>query len=83
MPVAKKVWSHGSQNWIRCAWFECEKQGYELYKAVFHEHARDLPCHHPRSEHVNFIFCSERHKQYYMHSHISMGNLPKGFVKSL
>jgi hypothetical protein len=24
------------------------------------------------------VFCTDRHKDYFMHSHISMGNLPPG-----
>ena len=79
MPIAKKVWSHGSQTWIQCAWFECERQGVELHKSVFHEHARSLACDHPLSQHVNFVFCSERHKRLFQHSHISMGDLPPGY----
>lgn len=83
MPIAKKVLSRGSGEWIRCAWFECERHGFELYKTIFHEHARTLPCDNPLSEHVNFVFCSERHRQYFVNSHRDMGNLPKGYVKSL
>ena len=80
---SRKVLSSHTGTWIKCVWFECEKQGFELYKTVFHEHARELPCDHPRSEHINFVFCSERHRQYFMHSHRSMGNLPPGYKKSV
>lgn len=83
MPIAKKVYSHGSGLWIQCSWFECQKDGYELYKTIFHEHARSVPCNSSMAEHVNFVFCSERHKQYFLNSHLSMGNLPKGYAKSL
>jgi hypothetical protein len=81
--LARKVLSRGTGGWIKCCWFECEKPGYELYKSVFHEHARYLPCDHPMAEHVNFVFCSERCRQYYLYSHIDMGNLPAGFKTSL
>jgi hypothetical protein len=83
MPVAKKVRSFTTDTWIMCAWFECTRSGYELYKAVFHEHDRRLACHNPLSQHVHFIFCSERHKQLYAHSHINFGQLPAGYRKSL
>jgi hypothetical protein len=83
MRNAKGVFSFSSGTWIKCAWFECDLQGYELYKSVFHEHAREMPCDHPMSQHVNFIFCSERHKQYYRNSHIDMGNLPAGHKSTL
>lgn len=83
MPVAKKVLSFSSGNWITCAWFECQKDGFELYKSVFHEHARELTCDHPASGHVNFVFCSERHRQFFRHSHVDFGQLPAGYKKSL
>lgn len=83
MPVAKKVLSFSSGTWIACAWFECQRPGYELYKAIFHEHARELACDSPMSEHVNFIFCSERHKQLFRNSHLTFGQLPAGYRKSI
>lgn len=79
MAVAKKVISFSSESWIRCAWFECEKPGYELYKSIQHEHGRNIPC--AAGDHVNYVFCSERHKQLFRHSHESFGNLPPGFKK--
>jgi hypothetical protein len=81
VPVAKKVHSRSSDTWILCAWFGCEKQGYELYKSIFHEHASNIPC--ARGNHVNFVFCTERHKRLFQHSHISMGKLPPGYRKSI
>lgn len=86
MRNGKMVFSHSSGTWIKCVWCAMHGQdnpGYELYKSVFHEHARALPCDHPASQHVNFVFCSERHKQYYLNSHIDMGNLPAGFRTGL
>lgn len=83
MPVAKKVLSFSTESWIPCCWNECEKPGYELYKAVLHEHARTLACDDPRSSHCNFIFCSERHLRYYTNSHNRFGQLPPGFRKAI
>lgn len=83
MPVAKKVLSRSTDTWITCAWFGCEKVAYDLYKAVFHEHAPELPCSAPLSSHVNFIFCTERHKQYWRNSHKVFGQLPAGYRKSI
>jgi hypothetical protein len=60
-----------------------DRPGYELYKSVFHEHARSIPCASPYAEHVNFVFCSERHRQYYLNSHIAMGQLPAGHRSTL
>ena len=76
MPVAKKVWSFSSENWITCAWFECTKPGFELYKTILHDHAPGLCL---VGDHVNFVFCGEKHKQFFLHSHKDMGKLPPGF----
>lgn len=79
MPIARKVLSRSSDTWIPCCWFECEKPGFELYKSVLHDHAKELHCGDPRSTHVNFIFCGERHRQLYLNSHREMGKLPPGY----
>jgi hypothetical protein len=83
--MARKVLSSGG-GWIPCVWCHMhgqENRGYELYKSVFHEHSRLMPCDHPLATHINFVFCSERHKQYFRNSHVSMGNLPKGWASTL
>ncbi len=79
MPMARKVLSATTGKWIPCCWFECERDGVELHKTILHDHAPSYPCDHPMSQHVNFVFCSERHKQLYLHSHVEMGKLPPGF----
>lgn len=78
-PVARKVRSLSSDSWIQCNWFECDRPGYELYKTVVHEHAKELFCEDPRSEHINHIFCSEKHKQLFIYSPKKMGYLPPGY----
>jgi hypothetical protein len=75
----KKVWSFSSENWVNCAWFECRRPGFEMHKTVLHDHARTLRCDNPLSGHVNFVFCSERHKQLYLNSHKNMGKMPPGY----
>lgn len=83
--MPKRVHSFTSDGWIRCNWMgtpqsgPCEKQGYELYKAVFHEHARTIPCDSPYATHINYVFCCEAHKQLYRNSVHDLGNLPPGF----
>lgn len=82
----RKVFSYSSEKWITCVWCHMqgqERPGYELYKTVFHEHAKWLRCDHPLANHINFVFCCERHRQYYLHSHISLGDLPDGYKTSL
>ena len=78
------VLSFSSQTWIKCTWCVMHgfsKQGYELYKLTTCDHDRRLPC--AGLEHVTYIFCSERHRQYFRVSHKRMGNLPPGFKKIL
>jgi len=85
MVMLQKVMSGSSGEWITCVWCRLQgedRPGYELFKSVFHEHAREIPCDDPRAAHINFVFCSELHKQYYRNSHIDMGNLPPGFRSS-
>ena len=76
MAVLKKI-INGVGDWIPCCWFECRKPGYELHKAIHHDHARTVPCE--RGAHINYVFCSDRHKQLFAHSHIDMGKLPPGY----
>lgn len=68
MRVHKKVLSRDTGLWLLCCWQDCERQGYELYKCVKHEINQD----------VAFVFCSERHRQYFLNSHRDNGNLPLG-----
>ena len=85
-PLQRKVRSLNSDRWIDCLWCRMHgfnKPGYELYKTVLHEHAPELQCDHPLSEHINYVFCSERHRQYFLHSHIDMGNLPAGHKSTI
>lgn len=79
MSVMQRVWSYTSERWIQCNWFECEKDGYEQYKMVQHDHAEDIACGDLPGEHVNFVFCSERHLRYYANSVDDLWNLPAGY----
>ena len=86
MVMLQKIMSASTGNWVPCVWCRMngeDRPGYELHKSVFHEHAREIPCDDPRAVHVNFVFCSERHRQYYLNSHKALGQLPAGFRSSL
>jgi hypothetical protein len=76
--VQKGVFSVGNQRSLTCCWNDCEKHAFDMYMCVVHDHAKGLPCDHPEAAHPRYTFCSERHKQYWRYSHISMGNLPPG-----
>jgi len=69
MRIHKKVHSHDSGLWILCAWADCERPGFELYKMRLHD-GQNI---------VQFVFCSERHKMLYVNSHRNYGRLPAGY----
>lgn len=68
MRVHKKVLSHDSGEWLLCCWYDCEKQGYEIYHAT----EKDGP------KLVKYVFCSERHREYFLNSHRNWGNARSG-----
>lgn len=68
----------GETVWLKCCWEDCERQGVDLHRTRSHDHARGLRCDSPLSKHTWFVFCSERHRQLFLNSHISKGNLPTG-----
>lgn len=68
---------HQDGTWIRCAWDDCDRQGYELFKVLVHEHV-GMACDEPGAEHIAFIFCTEKHKQYHLYSHIKYGAVAPG-----
>jgi hypothetical protein len=77
---------------VMCVWADCDHDGYENHKVVLHEHARSIPCDSSLAKHIHLVFCSDRHKQYYLacsgpmahdtearhNGHIA-GNLPPGY----
>jgi hypothetical protein len=76
--VTKPVLSLDGHRWLTCCWFPCERQSYDLHKAVVHDHARGLSCDHELSKHVQYTFCSDRCKMYWVNSHHALGDLPHG-----
>jgi len=76
--VSKKVvnMDHAGDRFVMCAWDECEKDGYELYKVRVNYGT-------PGAPHIlSYVFCCERHRQYWIHNHRSYGNLPPGYRMS-
>lgn len=75
-------------RFIHCGWDDCEKHGYECYKVMQHTEKPGYP-----ERIVNFIFCSERHRQYFiqssqqaasgMHKDFMHGMLPQGMKNIL
>ena len=55
---------------IRCAWDDCERLGWEEVQVrVTDPGAKST---------VRYIFCTDRHRDYWRWSHKSNGNLPPG-----
>lgn len=74
MKIYKKVLSRTSDQWLLCCWQDCERDGFELFKVIDREH---------QTEPTAFVFCSERHKHYWLNSHVHNGMLPAGMRNSL
>lgn len=55
---------------VVCAWDECERPAWDEIKIKITD-----PGSHKT---VHYIFCTERHRDYYRHSHVKMGMLPPG-----
>lgn len=73
MRVGKPVINLSSGAHIPCGWDDCFRDGVELHKVVIRE---------PNGR-ANFVFCSERHRQYFINSHRANGNLPAGYRSTL
>jgi hypothetical protein len=83
----------GTVKFVMCAWDDCEKDGYEMYKVVIETGNvdRNSPYYCPRP--LTHIFCCERHRQYFIQSGLYAkrggdpaflhGMLPKGYGNSL
>ncbi len=67
---------HAGDRHVMCAWDDCEKDGYELHKVRINYGKADTP------QIVNHVFCSDRHKQYFINSHRAYGSLPPGHKRS-
>lgn len=53
-------------TYVCCAWDECDNDGFELYKVRMHEHAQSVGCDSSLAKHITYVFCTERHKQYFL-----------------
>jgi hypothetical protein len=81
--IAKRILNidkaqRGETAWLLCCWADCEKHAVDLHKTMHHDHARGIPCHDLLAKHPVYTFCSERHRQLFLNSHRSNGNLPTG-----
>lgn len=65
---------------VMCAWDTCERDGFENYKIRVNTAAPGYPVRY-----MNYTFCSERHKQYWLGNLRpgSNNNLPAGWKLSI
>jgi hypothetical protein len=66
---------HGGAKHVMCAWDDCEQDGFEMYKLRINYGKAETP------HYVNHVFCSDRHKDYFIHAarqDASYGRLPPG-----
>lgn len=82
--IEKKVINHDrGGTHVMCAWDDCEKDGVELHKVrVLDTKPGITPTY------IHYVFCSERHRQYWINSaprdgSIGYGNLPAGYRSSI
>jgi hypothetical protein len=80
--IQRKIINHdsGTGRHILCSWDTCENDGYELYKVRVNTANEGFEVRY-----MNYVFCSERHKQYWL-ANIRPGsnnNLPPGYKRSI
>jgi hypothetical protein len=84
---------HAGDRNIMCAWDTCTNDGYESFKVRVRTHAEGEPefiqtkdgNYLPNFRYMNYVFCTERHKRYWLESiHPGrFGHLPKGYRLSI
>jgi hypothetical protein len=76
--IQKKIINldHGGSRHVMCAWDDCGNDGVELHQTRVNYGTSDNP------HIVKHVFCSERHRQFWINSVRNYGNLPPGFKRS-
>lgn len=69
---------HDGDRKVACAWDTCERDGYETNKVVTNDSAPGYP-----AKYMTYVFCSERHKQYWLNSIHDCNNLPAGYKSGI
>ena len=79
--IQRKIINHDrGGTYVMCAWDDCENDGFQNFSVREHTHAEGY-----EERYMNYVFCSERHKQYWLNS-IRPGmnnNLPPGYKRSI
>lgn len=76
--IEKKVINldHAGDRHVMCAWDDCERDGVDLHMVKINYGTADQP------HVVKHVFCTDRHKQYFIHSPRDHGHLPPGYRRS-
>jgi hypothetical protein len=79
--IQKKVINldHAGDRNVMCAWDICERDGYEMHKIRLRDSAPGVV----PVKTITYVFCTERHKQYWINSTSKYGNLPPGYARSI
>lgn len=75
VPVGRHVVDTSDGTTLDCCWSDCEKAGLTLYRVRIYE--GDNPATGERIYSWK-VFCTDRHKQYYINAPRSLNNLPPG-----
>lgn len=73
--IQKKVINrdHDDGKKVMCAWDTCTNDGYEINKVRANDAADGQP-----PKYIQYVFCCERHRQYWINSTVKYGYLPSG-----
>lgn len=72
--IGRKIINFDSGGYGVCAWDTCDRDACSLYQVRQHEHPQHWPCDAVDAgmteggQHVWFAFCTDRHKNYWVHS---------------
>lgn len=77
--LQKKVinMDHDGDRKVCCAWDECERDGYDSFKVRVNYGTPNAP------KMVRYVFCTEKHRQYWLNSTRSYGNAGEGWRRSI
>lgn len=67
-------------NHLLCCWADCYRHGVELHKARVY---LGVDPRHGGPIYTWYVFCSEKHKMYWVHAPRGLNNLPPGYRLSV
>jgi hypothetical protein len=68
---------HAGARHVMCAWDDCERDGFDLHQVRINYGTAATP------HVVKHVFCTDRHKQFFINSHRKYGRLPPGYRLSI